>query len=426
MTEIREIDDDVIDKVLMDLGLTKYEAMVYRSLIKLGEAKAVEIAQASGVPREKTYQVLRELDEKNITKRIGDKPKKWTAQPPLLVFENMLREKKKRLEKVMEVIAYLQKCYEKGSLKVERKELKVWEISCDSLHETLVTSLNYAQLSVHMLLSPNSIEKFASSSYLDLFKKLHKKGISIKIISSIEDDNIQYIAKLNQYADIYVLRNGKSYDISVILIDEKEMLIIKDGYDYVIHSLDPRITQIFGTLLNELMKHCSKSDDYIEYYQAIETLKGSDVLLSEVLLYGPPLVELIKGYLKSGQLGTVTDILTKTFKGYSIIESLPIENRVNLINLMLKNSALFHDIYIELRKYEKVLTVEIIADAENNTWVDEIKEYPVIVPPIPHLILLLADLNGMGWINDQVIWIEHVKDGELEDKRKIEILYTFM
>ena len=59
-----EFEDDVIDKVLTDLGLTKYEAMIYRALIKLGEAKALEIAQTSGVPREKTYQVLRELEDK--------------------------------------------------------------------------------------------------------------------------------------------------------------------------------------------------------------------------------------------------------------------------------------------------------------------------------------------------------------------------
>ena len=51
--------------VLKGLGLTMYEAQAYLTLTSLISSTASEVAEKSGVPRSKIYDVLKEIKKKN-------------------------------------------------------------------------------------------------------------------------------------------------------------------------------------------------------------------------------------------------------------------------------------------------------------------------------------------------------------------------
>lgn len=58
------MDDETLRETLEDTGLTQYEAQAYMTLLELGSAAATEIADASGVPQARIYDILRNLEGK--------------------------------------------------------------------------------------------------------------------------------------------------------------------------------------------------------------------------------------------------------------------------------------------------------------------------------------------------------------------------
>ncbi len=420
-----EYEDDVIDKVLTDLGLTKYEAMIYRALIKLGEAKALEIAQNSGVPREKTYQVLRELEDKDIVKRIEGKPRKWVAMPPHTIFEDVITEKKKTITKMEETIKALQNLYEKGFKRTERKDLNVWEIGESSFEESFYSTLNYAHLNIYALLTPFSLDNLTYN--MDLIKKLYKKDLDIKILTWMYEDNLHDIAKMRQYVEVYVLPDYPS-DISFYIIDGKTGYIIRDGKEYIIQYSDPRVAHFITELFNKLLHTAIDAEEYIEYWEAVETLENSNILYPKegVRMLDEMMSNIIREELRnpSGD-GVVPSAVRKVLKRYiPNYEHLHIESKIQLINILLKNDPLFNNIRVSLDIPTETLLIDVSINGDPE-WIYEVREYDHILPPSPYLLLLHDELRRMGWKEIHTIWLEDKKPIRPYEPRRIKIIKKY-
>lgn len=83
---------------LAELGLSSYEAKVYRTLLALGAAPAREIATASEVPRGRIYDVLNTLDSRGLV-RVDDtrEPTQYGAVDPDVAVDHLLDERKQEL-----------------------------------------------------------------------------------------------------------------------------------------------------------------------------------------------------------------------------------------------------------------------------------------------------------------------------------------
>lgn len=77
---------------LEELGLTDYEIKVYSNLIQNERVTASEIAQLSGVPRTKSYEILSNLCNKGLCIEIPDNVRKYSAVEPVIAI-NSLRAK---------------------------------------------------------------------------------------------------------------------------------------------------------------------------------------------------------------------------------------------------------------------------------------------------------------------------------------------
>lgn len=71
-----------IIECLKSLGLTKYEALVYISLLKVASATASGIHEISGVPRASVYTVIDQLLNKGLVSVSQSAPKRFAAFPP--------------------------------------------------------------------------------------------------------------------------------------------------------------------------------------------------------------------------------------------------------------------------------------------------------------------------------------------------------
>ena len=70
--------------VLKGIGLTMYEAQAYVTLTSLISSTASEIAEESGIPRSKIYDVLKELAKKNFIEVEDGRPLTYNVKSPVV------------------------------------------------------------------------------------------------------------------------------------------------------------------------------------------------------------------------------------------------------------------------------------------------------------------------------------------------------
>jgi sugar-specific transcriptional regulator TrmB len=77
-----EVDRTRLVDVLKNLGLTKYEALVYIGLLGIRGGTATEIHELSGVPRASVYPALNRLLGRNLVSISHTTPRRYQATPP--------------------------------------------------------------------------------------------------------------------------------------------------------------------------------------------------------------------------------------------------------------------------------------------------------------------------------------------------------
>jgi sugar-specific transcriptional regulator TrmB len=81
-----------INEYLQKIGLTEYEVKIYMTMLEKDNCSASELAQASGVPRSKTYEILNNLSNKGLCIEVPDTIKRYSAIKPVTAI-NTLKQK---------------------------------------------------------------------------------------------------------------------------------------------------------------------------------------------------------------------------------------------------------------------------------------------------------------------------------------------
>jgi sugar-specific transcriptional regulator TrmB len=83
---------------LTQLGLNIYEAKAYMALLRRDSSTASEVAEVSGVPRQRIYDILASLVERGIAiSRPGKNGTKYAAVAPNIALTGLLEREQKRL-----------------------------------------------------------------------------------------------------------------------------------------------------------------------------------------------------------------------------------------------------------------------------------------------------------------------------------------
>ncbi len=139
---------------LEELGLTKYEASAYYSLLGKGMISATEIAYYSDLPRTKIYFILKKLEKKNLVFINYQKPLMFRALSPKDSFDNIVRKYENRIKSLRKIIDTLQQINENGLKNKgieEKRYLVLNQFSTDSkiiellkkTNESIDISLNH-------------------------------------------------------------------------------------------------------------------------------------------------------------------------------------------------------------------------------------------------------------------------------------------
>jgi sugar-specific transcriptional regulator TrmB len=94
------IEEDKLVTRLMEAGLTGYESKAYLSLVRLGRAKVMPLARASGIPRNKLYHVLESLTEMGLAQKLADEPLEYAPRPLAPFVERRVKNMEELLEEI--------------------------------------------------------------------------------------------------------------------------------------------------------------------------------------------------------------------------------------------------------------------------------------------------------------------------------------
>jgi len=221
------VKQDLINKIKDYFDLNIYETKVWLALLGKGIASAGEVADISGVPRSRTYDVLESLEKKGFAIIKLGKPVKYLGVKPRIILEklknNVRKDAEDRIEsllKIRETSEYtqLEELYTGGINPAKREDLSAALKGKSNISNYLREILIEAKKEVIVC---TNAEEFQSKEKLfkQTFDSLKKSNI--KIVVALSGDKT-LIKKLSETFDVKIKQIA--IDAKFFIVDRKEIL----------------------------------------------------------------------------------------------------------------------------------------------------------------------------------------------------------
>jgi len=232
---------ELIKRLKGYFDLNIYETKVWLALLSKGISSAGEIAELSGVPRSRTYDVLESLEKRGFVIQKLGKPVKYIAVKPETVIEKLKNNTTKYAEEKIKTLANLKETSEYKEL----QELHKTGIEPIKNHE-LSTSIKgrsnlYLQMRAIMESAENMVYLTSSAYELlskqkmfkDTFTKLKKRKIDIKVMIGDDEEEAK---KLSKKFDVEV--RSRPINARFVIADRRELIFtikptnVHEDFDY--------------------------------------------------------------------------------------------------------------------------------------------------------------------------------------------------
>jgi HTH-type transcriptional regulator, sugar sensing transcriptional regulator len=205
---------------LEELGLSKYEASAYYSLLGKGMISATEIAFHSNLPRTKIYFILKKLEKKNLVFINYQKPLMFRALSPKDSFDNILSKYENRINSLKKIIEILQQINEKGLKNKGIEEKRYLVLNQFSTDSKIIELLKNTNESIDISLNHWG-NVILNASKEEILKAIYR-GVKVRIL-------FDFMCR----ADSIILPNAiekKSAKIStnMFIFDNNSMIIINN------------------------------------------------------------------------------------------------------------------------------------------------------------------------------------------------------
>ncbi len=225
---------ELVNKIKDHFGLNIYETKVWLALLTKGVASAGEIAELSGVPRSRTYDVLESLEKNGFAMQKIGKPVKYLAVKPTAVIEKL---KKNTVEEMNEKVNLLSNIKDtKEYLELETLHSSKTELIKNQDISTTLRGRTNINGQISDILTLAKSEVIICVSTTELRKRLK---LLEPILKQISDAGVKVIIALNgSDAEIKSLNErlnikAKKIDInaSYYISDKKEILFMLNESD---------------------------------------------------------------------------------------------------------------------------------------------------------------------------------------------------
>jgi len=256
------------------LGLSRYEAEAYIALNRIISGKAIDVSEASGIPRSKVYDVLKELNKKNFVDIEGGKPLKYIVIPPKIAFK---KRKEELIKDLTECEEELNDIYDN---KISQAQAPVWLInSSEKIIKKELEIIDKTKKSINMRIG--FLLKGEAEELIRSFRKL-PNNVEIKILASencyIDKEKVEIINKFKKAnlsnltimkADIpfvkLIIRDGKEMFHTYVQFTGKEKSVnqntamgVWNKYPEICKNYDERFINQFNNIENKKGKKKNK------------------------------------------------------------------------------------------------------------------------------------------------------------------------
>jgi sugar-specific transcriptional regulator TrmB len=232
---------ELVKKVKDYFDLNIYETKIWLALLSRGISSAGEVAEISGVPRSRTYDVLESLEKRGFAiEKIG-KPVKYLAVKPEIVIEKLKNNTIKNAEEKVQVLSTLKETKEFEELEALHKS-GVEPIKNNDLSTSIKGRSNiYTQMrelmegSKKCVYMSTCIYELNSKQRMfeEVFDRLKKSNIDVKVMISDSEEEARKLArKLN------INIKSKSLNARFVISDKKEIIFtmkpssVHEDFDY--------------------------------------------------------------------------------------------------------------------------------------------------------------------------------------------------
>ncbi|WP_340818771.1 helix-turn-helix domain-containing protein [Methanolobus sp. WCC4] len=232
------------ESLLRDLGLTKYEASAYSTLLKEGITGAQELSRKSGIPVGKIYEVLSNLNNIGIVEFQRSRPRKYRAIKPEVALDNLFTKKeedsKNELENFKLKVSELKDNFSNSNYP-DHTEIKFWStlIGEEDIVKNIKNTLDETENEIRHVKSLKVKEAMENKS------RCHKELDPDLILPLVTDEFIRAARsgikiKMLLPANFFIAHLKKKYsqinDTSVrkMIKENLEVRILECDYDFVI------------------------------------------------------------------------------------------------------------------------------------------------------------------------------------------------
>ncbi|MBW2993518.1 hypothetical protein KY317_03020 [Candidatus Woesearchaeota archaeon] len=239
---------------LLELGLNKYEAKVYLTLVAEGTSTAKNIADIAGIPYGKVYEIINSLSKKGFSMVLPTKPMRCQAVSPkdvMVSVKEKSQQKHKKLES--QITEQLEPMFKESRQFKEPKSL-FWIINGRSnVTKKLNELFRKSRKSINIYISSNGLSRLLF--HKEVLKEMHKKGVAINIAAVTNKKVLEEINSLNFCCIKRILEAGNHF----FSVDGKECVVIEPipdddnllyGRDQAIWISNPSFANFFEKFFN--------------------------------------------------------------------------------------------------------------------------------------------------------------------------------
>ena len=254
------IKQELVSKIKDYFDLNIYETKVWLALLGKGIASAGEVADLSGVPRSRTYDVLESLEKKGFALVKLGKPVKYIGVKPKIILEKLKNNVRKNAEekitgllKVKDTNEFvkLEELYKNGINPIKREDVSAALKGKSNISDYLREIIQNAKKEVIICTNAQEI-KSKIKIFTQTFKTLKKANIKLKLALSGDNDLIKQLEN-----DLSIKIKKIDINAKFFIIDRKEILFYlsknSDEEDVAIWLDSEFFAQAFASLFEKAL-----------------------------------------------------------------------------------------------------------------------------------------------------------------------------